>query len=345
MKSFQSPSNEVGIIGKENELSEIHKQRLHDRAKEYMRKARSENTLRVYGRMWREFADWCEDHGYSPLPATEETVIYYLTDLADNGSYIKKENGTIERKPLKAQSIQQRLYAIQFRHKTKGFVSPTHSIYVKDTMAGIKSDKGTAPDQKRAADVEIIKAICRTIPDDLTGIRNRALLLTGFGFGSRRSELVNVHVEHVRFTHKGMEIFIPRSKTDQQGKGRTPVIFYGQSPETCPVRSLQKWLKVSGITSGPVFRKIDKHGNIGRSGLSADGFRYIFNQLIKQAGFEPSDFSPHSLRSGLITTAHLLGRDEHSIMQQTGHKSIQIMRRYIDSADRYINNVTDGIGL
>lgn len=345
MEPFQSPTNKIEIVDNQNDLMSIHKQRLHDRAQDYMRKARSENTLRTYRQMWKEFVDWCEDHGFPFLPTTEEAVIYYLTDLADNGSYIKKENGTIERKPLKAQSIQQRLYAIRFRHKTKGFVSPTYSIFVKDTMSGIKSAKGTAPNQKQAADLEIIKAICRTIPETTTGIRNRALLLTGFGFGSRRSELVSVQVEHVRFIPKGMEIFIPKSKTDQQGKGRTPVIFYGHTPETCPVRSLKKWIKVSGITSGPLFRKIDKHGNIGNRGLSADGFRYIFNQLIEQAGFDPADFSPHSLRSGLITTAHYLGKDEHSIMQQTGHKSIQTMRRYIDSTNRYINNVTDGIGL
>lgn len=343
MESFQNPTNGIVISGNEYQL-EIKQKELYRSANKYISKSKAENTIRSYVTLWREFENWCAHHGFPSLPSTEKAVICYITDLADNGSFVKKEDGTIERHPLKATSIQQRLYAIRFWHKAKGYVSPTYSFNVKETMSGIKNAKGTAPDQKRAADIEIIKAICRTIPDTLAGHRDRALLLVGFAFGARRSELVSLNVEDIRYNHKGMELFIRRSKTDQEGKGRSPVIFYGQYPETCPVRSLQKWLKVAEIKSGPIFRKIDKHGNIGDS-LSADGFRYIFERLIKNAGFDPSDFSPHSLRHGFVTTAHYAGKDEHSIMRQTGHRSIQTMRRYIDDADRFVNNATDGIGL
>jgi site-specific recombinase XerD len=347
MEKSKKPIVNVGITKEENRNKlegARSKEELLQSAKKYISKSKSKNTLRTYVNGWKEFEDWCLHHGFSSMPASEETVISYISDLADRGSFQIKPSGEIERRPLKAVSIQQRLYAIRFWHQAKGYPSPTYSFKVRDTMAGIRNDKGTLPSQKRAADVEIIKAICRIIPDTLTGHRNRALLLLGFCFGARRSELISVDVEHIRYTNKGLELLIPRSKTDQEGKGRKPVIFYGEYPETCPVRSLQKWLKVSGISSGAIFRKIDRHGNIGER-LTPDGFRYIFERMIKNAGFNPKDFSPHSLRHGFITTAYLAGKDEQSIMMQTGHRSTQTMRRYIDDAVHYINNATDGIGL
>lgn len=324
MNSFQNPTNE--IIRDNNSTVAAYQRK----SKKYMEAAKAPNTVKAYQTDWKDFTNWCKENNKIPLPADPIDVSDYLADLADSGK--------------KTSTIQRRIASISQAHQMKGYPTPTKTAIVHTTWQGIRNELGTAPKQKRAADIEIIKAICRTIPDTLNGHRNRALLLVGFAFGSRRSELISLNVEDIIYNHKGMELFIRKSKTDQEGKGRKPVIFYGQYPETCPVRSLQKWLKEGNVTSGAIFRKVDRHGNVGDR-LTADGFRYIFEKLIEKAGFYKSDFSPHSLRHGFITTAHIAGKDEHSIMRQTGHKSVQTMRRYIDDADRFVNNATDGIGL
>jgi site-specific recombinase XerD len=326
MKSFRIPIIKTEIVGNENSTPTLYE----SRAKKYMESSKSANTRKAYRTDWQHFLGWCQERDVNPIPADPQNVSDYIADLADQG--------------YKASTIQRRIASISQAHQMAGFESPTHTAKVRATWQGIRRELGTAPKQKKAASIEIIKAMCQTIPDTLLGHRNRALLLIGFASGSRRSELVSLDVEDVEFSDEGVLLHIRRSKTDQEGRRRKVGIKYGSHPQTCPVRSLQKWISESGITTGALFRKVDRHGNV-KGRLTGDGVAYIIKRICQQAGFDPKDFAGHSLRRGFITTAHRNKKSEYAIMKQTGHKSIQTIRRYIEDADVFADNATDGIGL
>jgi site-specific recombinase XerD len=326
MESFQKPSNEVEIACHENSTPARYK----SKATKYIESSKSANTKKAYRTDWQHFLDWCNQQNVISMPADPQTVSDYIADLADQG--------------FKPSTIQRRIASISQAHQMAGFESPTHTATVRTTWQGIRRELGTAPKQKKAASIEIIKAMCRTIPDTLIGHRDRALLLIGFASGSRRSELVSLDVEDVEFSHEGVTLHIRRSKTDQEGRGRKVGIKFGSHPQTCPVRALQKWINESGITTGALFRRVDRHNNV-KDRLTGDGVAYIIKRISKRAGFDPKEFAGHSLRRGFITTAHRKRKGEYAIMKQTGHKSIQTMRRYIEDADVFVDNATDEIGL
>lgn len=326
MEPFQNPINEVEIVRNENSVPAHYE----SKAKKYIESSKAANTKKAYQTDWRHFLDWCNQHNVISMPADPQTISDYIADLADQG--------------YKPSTIQRRIASISQAHQMAGYDSPTQTATVRTTWQGIRRELGMAPKQKKAASIEIIKAMCQTIPDTLIGHRDRALLLIGFASGSRRSELVSLNVEDVEFSHEGVTLHIRRSKTDQEGRGRKVGIKFGSHPQTCPVRALQKWITESGITAGALFRKVDRHGNV-KERLTGDGVAYIIKRICKQAGFNPKDFAGHSLRRGFITTAHRNKKSEYVIMKQTGHKSIQTMRRYIEDADVFTDNATDGLGL
>jgi site-specific recombinase XerD len=326
MESFQNPTNKLEIISDEKSAPTLYE----SKAKKYIESSKAANTKKAYRTDWQHFLDWCQKNKINPIPADPEKVSEYIADLADQG--------------YKPSTIQRRIASISQAHQMAGFESPTHTAKVRTTWQGIRRELGTAPKQKKAASIEIIRAMCQTIPETLIGHRDRALLLIGFASGSRRSELISLNVEDVEFSHEGVTLHIQRSKTDQEGRGRKVGIKFGSHPQTCPVRALQKWISESGITTGALFRKVDRHGNV-KGRLTGDGVAYIIKQISKRAGFDPKEFAGHSLRRGFITTAHRNKKSEHVIMKQTGHKSIQTMRRYIEDADVFTDNATDGIGL
>ena len=301
-----------------------------DQARQYARQSKAESTLRGYRSDWREFFAWCESHNVCPLPAPPESVAAYIAECAGH---------------LKVGSIQRRINAIAEAHKTVNVDSPTHSGLVRATLKGIRRVKGTAPAQKAAALIDDIRAMVDSADAGLIGLRDAALVLIGFAGAFRRSELVGLTVEDCVFSKDGLTVTLRRSKTDQEGAGRKIGLPYGSNPSTCPVRVLQDWLEQARITSGPVFRSINRHGHVQEGGLSGIDVARIVKKLAERAGLDATKYAGHSLRAGHATTAAIGGASERSIMNQTGHRSVQMVRRYIRDGSLFRENSAGKLGL
>jgi integrase len=183
------------------------------------------------------------------------------------------------------------------------------------------------------------------LPDKLIGVRDRALLLVGFAGAFRRSELVSLDVGDVEIRREGLLVTLRRSKTDQEAAGREVAIPYGSNPDTCPVRALEAWLEASGIADGPLWRAVDKGGRLQPGRLSDKAVALVVKKRAEAAGLDPDLYAGHSLRAGLATAAAAAGASERSIMEQTGHKSVQTVRRYIRRGTQFRDNAAGMVGL
>jgi site-specific recombinase XerD len=298
--------------------------------RDFIRASKAESTLRGYRADWQNFCGWCESHGLCPLPASAEAVASYIAECAAR---------------LKVGSIQRRLNAIAEAHKAVGLEQPTHHPMVTNTMKGIRRTKGTAPEQKTPTLTDDIRAMVNATDTGIIGVRDRAMLLLGFAGAFRRSELVGLDVEDCVFAKDGLTVTLRRSKTDQDGAGRKIGIPYGSNPETCPVRTLQAWLEITGINTGPLFRSINRHGQVRSGRLSGIDISRVVKKLAKRAGLNPARYAGHSLRAGHATSAAIAGATERSIMNQTGHRSVQMVRRYIRDGSLFRENSAGKLGL
>lgn len=303
---------------------------LSDLAREFARQSKSENTLRGYRSDWKEFYSWCEHRQLCPLPASPETVASYIAECAER---------------LKVGSIQRRLNAITEAHRTLNLDSPTHSGIVRNTLKGIRRVKGTAQSQKSAALTDDIRKMIAVADGGLIGLRDRVIILLGFAGAFRRSELVGLDLDDCSFGNDGLTIIIRRSKTDQDGQGRKIGIPYGANPETCPVRVVQAWIERAVLASGPLFRSVNRHGLICASRLSPIDVARVVKKLAERAGLDSTKYAGHSLRSGHATSAAIAGASERSIMNQTGHRSVQMVRRYIRNGSLFKENSGGKLGL
>jgi integrase len=301
-----------------------------DRAREFARQSKAENTLRGYRGDWKDFCGWCGARELCPLPASAETVASYIADCAGR---------------LKVGSIQRRLNAIAEAHKAVGLESPTSAGIVRNTIKGIRRAMGTAAVQKAAALTADIVAMVSATDSGLIGIRDRAMILLGFAGAFRRSELVGLNIEDCEFGKDGLTVTLRRSKTDQDGQGRKIGIPYGSNPETCPVRTAQAWMDESGITTGPLFRSITRHGKLRPGRLSGIAVARVVKKLAERAGWDAARYAGHSLRAGHATSAAIGGASERSIMAQTGHRSVQMVRRYIRDGSLFRENSAGKLGL
>ena len=180
---------------------------------------------------------------------------------------------------------------------------------------------------------------------DPAGCRDRALLLLGFAGALRRSELVGLDVADVTEGTDGLTVRLRRSKTDQEGAGRTVGIPYGSNPATCPVRAWRAWLEVSGVAEGAAFRPVDRHGHIGGTRLSAQAVALVLKRHAARAGLDPGEVAGHSLRAGLATSAAAAGVPERVIAEQTGHRGTAMLRRYIREGSLFRENAASAVGL
>jgi integrase len=301
-----------------------------DQAREFARHSKAENTLRGYRADWRDFCSWCESHALSPLPASPETVAVYIAECAGR---------------LKVGSIQRRLNAIAEAHKATGLESPTSSGLVRNTLKGIRRALGTATASKAPTLTDDIRAMVDACDTGLIGSRDRALVLLGFAGAFRRSELVALDIADCTFGKDGLTVTLRRSKTDQDGAGRKIGIPYGSNPETCPVRTVQAWLAEAGADSGPLFRSINRHGQVQAGRLSGIDVARVVKKLAVRAGLDPAKYAGHSLRAGHATSAAIAGASERSIMNQTGHRSVQMVRRYIRDGSLFRENSAGKLGL
>lgn len=308
-----------------NEISE-----LQNDAIKYLANSKAENTKRAYGTDWSQFSEWCMKNRLQYLPATPETVVFYITFLG---------------KTLKASTIKRKLTAISQRHETAGYPSPTKTALVKGVWDGIQRAIGIKEEGKDALWLDDLRQIIEAIPQNtLSGVRNRALLVLGWAGALRRSELVGLNSEDVTKTRDGLILHLNRSKTDQNGEGQDVALPYGSNSLTCPVRSLEDWLAASGIAEGPLFRRIDRHANIlGR--LTPQSVRLIVKKCCETVGMDSEKYGAHSLRSGFCSTAAKAGKAEHQIMKQTRHRRSDSLQRYIKKATLFDDNAASGIGL
>jgi integrase len=237
------------------------------------------------------------------------------------------------------------LNAITEAHKAVSLDSPTHNALVANTMKGIRRTLGTAPTQKAAALTDEIRAMVDATDVGIIGARDRALVLLGFAGAFRRSELVRLDVENCSFGKDGLTVTLLRSKTDQEGQGRRIGIPYGANPALCPVRVLQSWLELAGSITGPLFRSINRHGHLQPGRLSGIDVARVVKKLAVRAGLDAAKYAGHSLRAGHATSAAVGGASERSIMRQTGHRSVQMVRRYIRDGSLFWENSAAKLGL
>ena len=299
-------------------------------AREFAKRSKAESTLRGYRSDWREFCQWCEVHRLAPIPALPDTVAAYIAECAGR---------------LKVGSVQRRLNAITEAHKAVGCDSPTSAGIVRATLKGIRRTLGTAPTQKAAALTADIHAMVEAAGAGLIGARDRALILLGFAGAFRRSELVALDFADLTFSRDGLAVTLRRSKTDQEGQGRKIGVPYGSNPDTCPVRTLQGWLEQAAIADGPVFRAVTRHSKPRAAALSPADVARVVKKLAQRAGLDPVKYAGHSLRAGHATSAAIAGASERSIMNQTGHRSVQMVRRYIRDGSLFRENSAGKLGL
>jgi len=290
--------------------------------------SRAKSTERAYDNDWRDFCAFARLIGRPSHPAEPETVALYATDLARRG-----------RTPA---TIARRLVSIAVYHRSAGYPSPTEHGVVRAVVSGLRRQLGVAQRQKTALEIDPLLAVLAWIPADVRGLRDRALLLVGWAAALRRSELANLVVSDLRFERDGLIIAVRRSKTDQQAAGDAVAVPFGAQPETCPVRAVRAWFAVAG-DDGAVFRRIDRHGNIG-SNISATAIASIIRARTAAAGVA-GDFAGHSLRAGFATTAAHSGRSETSIMRHGRWKSTQVARRYIRQGSHWVDHPASNLGL
>lgn len=297
----------------------------------YATKARAKSTDAAYAKHWAAFTAWCARYKRPQLPASPKTVAAYLAWRANQG-----------RKPA---TLALDLAAIAVRHSKAGHPSPTATPLLKETWKGIRASLGTAPNQKAPATVDVLRELVNALPTGILGVRDRALLTVGFAGGFRRSELVALDRAHLRFSRRGLEATVRRSKTDQEAKGLTKAIACGADAATCPVTALKDWLELARIHSGPVFRPVDRHGNVLGRRLSAQVVALVVKRSIAEVGLDPELFSGHSLRAGFVTTAKERGVDDASVMEVTGHQTLAMVHSYNRKTKRWDKPASGRLGL
>ena len=305
-----------------NDLKSLHEATLNN-----LKSSKANNTLRAYKSDFRDFGAFCAKHGLDSLPTEPKIVSLYLTHLSKNS---------------KISTLRRRLVSISMVHKLKGhYLDTKHPIIVENLM-GIRRVKGSFQKGKKPLLINHLKSIIKVINeqkiDEIKKLRDKSIILIGFGGGFRRTELISIDYEDLEFVTEGLKINVKRSKTDQFGEGMTKGLPYFNNEIYCPVINLKKWLEVAQIKSGAIFRRFSKGLSLTNYRLTDQSVVLLIKEYLNLAGIENTNFAGHSLRSGFATVAAESGADERSIMSMTGHKTTQMVRRYIKEANIFKNN-------
>ena len=291
------------------------------------------NTVRAYKSDFNDFGLFCAKNGFKSLPSEPKIVSLYLTYLST------KDN--------KMSTLKRRLVSIGVIHKLKGHYLDTKHPSIIENVMGIKRRKGTIQKSKKPILISNLKSIIDVIDqqknEDIKKLRDRSIILIGFSGGFRRNEIVALDYEDLDFVSEGLKIDIKRSKTDQFGEGSKKALPYFDNSQYCPVVSLQKWIKKSNINSGPLFRRFLKGSKLSENRLTDQTVALLIKAYLQLAGIDSKNYSGHSLRSGFATSAAESGAEERSIMAMTGHKSTEMVRRYIKEANLFKNNALNKI--
>lgn len=315
----------LSIVAPSNTLPAVSD--LTDEAIDYGRAALSANTMRAYRTDWSAFQDWCTARSRASLPASPATVANFASFLANAGKRVS--------------TIGRSLAAIRFFHRGAGMDNPTEDAGVAAILKGIRRTVGVAPRQKAPATADVIHSILAHVGrHTLQGKRDRALLLLGFAGAFRRSELVGIIVADLTFNDKGVDVFLGRSKTDQEAKGQSVAILNGKA--LAAADRLREWLDAAGITEGPIFRPISRGDNVMAGGLTSQSVALIVKKYADAAGLDVANLSGHSLRAGFITSAADNRASISRIMEVSRHRDPRSVETYVRRADRYNDHAGDG---
>jgi len=280
-----------------------------------LKNSKSNNTLRAYQSDYNDFSLFCSKNGFQAMPTSSNVIALYITHLSSYSKY---------------STLKRRIASISALHKMKGhYIDTKHPIIIENLM-GIKRKIGSHQKGKKPlliSDLKfLIEVIDKSKEKDLKKIRDKALILIGFSGGFRRSELVNIELEDIEFVSEGVKLFIKRSKTDQSGEGMIKAIPYFENINFCPVIALKNWIDAIELKKGKIFNISDKNVSL------------IIKKYSNYAGLDSRKYAGHSLRSGFATSAAEAGVEERNIMSMTGHKSTEMVRRYIKEANLFKNN-------
>jgi site-specific recombinase XerD len=293
-----------------------------------LQNSKANNTVRAYKSDFNDFGLFCAQNGFKSLPSEPKIVSLYLTYLST--------------KDIKMSTLKRRLVSIGVIHKLKGHYLDTKHPSIIENVMGIKRRKGSLQKGKKPLLInnlkQIINAIDKEKNEEIKKLRDRSIILIGFSGGFRRNELVSLDYDDLDFVQEGIKINLRKSKTDQFGKGSVKALPYFDNSQYCPVVSIRKWIEISKINSGALFRRFNKGSKISDNRLSDQTVALLIKDYLKIAGIESRNYSGHSLRSGFATSAAESGAEERSIMQMTGHKSTEMVRRYIKEANIFKNN-------
>ena len=305
---------------------------LHEATLNNLKNSKANNTLRAYKSDFKDFAVFCAKHGLNSLPTEPKILSLYLTHLSKNS---------------KISTLRRRIVSISMVHKLKGhYLDSKHPIIVENLM-GIRRIKGSIQKGKKPLLINHLKLVINVINEqkieENKKLRDKTIILVGFGGGFRRNELISIDYEDLEFVSEGLKITIRRSKTDQFGEGMIKGLPYFSNKMYCPIINLKKWLEISKIKSGPIFRRFTKGSTLTEKRLTDQSVVLLIKKYLNLAGIENKNFAGHSLRSGFATVAAESGADERSIMAMTGHKTSQMVRRYIREANIFKNNALNKI--
>jgi|TARA_B100002003_G_scaffold106508_1_gene98970 site-specific recombinase XerD len=285
-----------------------------------LQNSKSANTLRAYQSDFKDFSAFCSKNRLSFMPTEPKILSLYLTHLSATSKF---------------STLKRRIASISVIHKLKGHYLDIKHPLIMENLHGIKRIKGSNQKAKKPLLINdlklIINVIDQTNQTEIKKIRDKALILIGFSGGFRRSELVNIEYEDLEFVNEGVKIFIKRSKTDQSGEGMIKAIPYFNNKLFCPVTNLKNLIAYSNVKSGKVFDISDK------------SVALIIKKYASLSGLDPNRYGGHSLRSGFATSAAESGAEERHIMTMTGHKTTQMVRRYIQEANLFKNNALNKI--
>ena len=284
-----------------------------------LRNSKAHNTLRAYQADFKDFTKFCLKNSFNSMPSDPKIIALYLTHLSSFSKF---------------STLKRRLASIKVIHRLKGHYIDTKHPIIAENLMGIKRKMGVKQTSKRPILINDLKLIINVINKDKNEykkLQNKALILIGFAGGFRRSELVSIEYEDIEFVNEGVKILVQRSKTDQTGLGMMKAIPYFQNKIYCPVTSLRDWISYSKISDGKIFKISDK-----TVALTIQKYALL-------AGLDKTKYAGHSLRSGFATSTAETGADERSIMAMTGHKTTQMVRRYIQEANLFKNNALNKI--
>ena len=298
-----------------------------------LKNSKANNTVRAYKSDFNDFGLFCAKNGFKSLPSDPKIISLYLTHLST--------------KNVKMSTLKRRLVSIGVIHKLKGYYLDTKHPSIIENIMGIKRRKGSIQKGKKPILINSLKDIINVIDqqknEEIKILRDRSIILIGFSGGFRRNEIVSLDYDDLDFVSEGLKISLKRSKTDQFGEGTLKALPYFDNKQYCPVLSLKKWLNISKIKIGPVFRRFAKGSKLSEKRLTDQTVALLLKKYLNLAGIDSTNYSGHSLRSGFATSAAESGVEERSIMAMTGHKSPEMVRRYIKEANLFKNNALNKI--